>query len=78
MTLRRPPSSKPGEYAGAYERLTDGALFRPGPDGRAETLFGDIWVPAGWSNCDLLEPLFVPHESGDKSDRGVKDISEDR
>jgi hypothetical protein len=73
MKLQNPSGGQPGEAGATHKRLSDGTLFRPGPDGRAETFFGGTWVPAGWSNSDLLNPTFVPYEGSGKSDRSVHD-----
>lgn len=57
-------------------RLSDGALFRLGPGGRAETFFCGTWVPAGWRNSDLIKPTFMQCVAQSKSNRAVDDESE--
>lgn len=53
MTLQPATVGQPGEEDATHRRVPDGALFRPGPTGRAETFLGGSWVPAGWENSDL-------------------------
>jgi hypothetical protein len=60
MTSQSSSSGLLGEEAATHRRIADGALFRAGPDDRAETFSSGNWVPAGWKNADLLQSMFTP------------------
>jgi hypothetical protein len=60
MTSQSSSSGLLCEEAATHRRIADGALFRAGPDDRAETFSSGNWVPAGWKNADLLQSLFTP------------------
>jgi hypothetical protein len=60
MTLEPASSGQLGVETATHRRVTDGTLFRPGPDGTAETFFRGGWVPAGWTNSDLQKSQFAP------------------